>query len=63
MAISASEAETAGITFGGTFFGYLATSGFVLSSAVGEHAAIAGAVAALAVLGYHAYAGNVVKGA
>ena len=63
MAISATEAETAGVTFGGTFFGVLAASGFDLSTALGEHAAIAGAVAALAVLGYHAYSGNVVKGA
>lgn len=63
MAISASEAETAGVTFGGTFFGYLASAGFALSTAVGEHAAIAGAIAALSVLGYHAYSGNVVKGA
>ena len=59
MAITASEAETAGVTFGGAFFGYLASGGFDLSSAIGEHAVIVGAVAALATLGYHAYAGNV----
>ena len=59
MAITASEAETAGVTFGGTFFGYLASGGFALSTAVGEHATIAGAIAALGVLGYHVYQGNV----
>ena len=63
MAITASEAETAGVTFGGAFFGTLAAGGFVLTTALGEHAAIAGAVAALAVLGYHAYSGNVKVGA
>ena len=63
MAITASEAETAGATFGATFFGYLASGGFALSQSVGEHAAIAGAIAALGVLGYHAYQGNVKTGA
>lgn len=63
MTISASEAETAGITFGGAFLGYLASAGFTLSTTIGEHAAIAGGVAALAVLGYHAYSGNVLGAA
>lgn len=59
MAITATEAETAGVTFGATFFGYLVSARFVLTGAVLEAAAITGVIAAFAALGYHAYTGNV----
>ena len=57
MTITLSEAETALVTFGGALFGYLASAGFALSQVAFEHGAIAGAVAALSVLGYSAYTG------
>ncbi len=57
--ITTSTLESAAVTFFGGFFGYLAAAGFALSGADAEHGAIVGAVAALAVLGYHAVSGNV----
>lgn len=59
MAITATEAETAGITFVGALLGYIAQAGFDLSTVNFEHGAVVGAIAAIGVLGYHAYTGNV----
>jgi hypothetical protein len=56
--ITASTAESAAITFAGGLVGYLASAGFAVTGAAVEHGAIVGAIAALTVLGYHAYSGN-----
>jgi hypothetical protein len=56
--ITANTAETAAITFAGGLVGYLASAGFAVTGAAVEHGALVGAIAALAVLGYHAYSGN-----
>jgi hypothetical protein len=59
MVITLGEAEGAALTWAAAFFGYIASGGFVLSQAVGTAAGVTGAIAALAFLGYNAYAGNV----
>ena len=59
MAITADTGETALVTFAGGLLGYIATAGFDLSATAFGHGAIVGGIAALGVLGYHAYVGNV----
>jgi uncharacterized membrane protein YebE (DUF533 family) len=59
MTITATEGETALATFASAFLGVLVSASFVLTSAVVETAAITGLIAALGVLGYHVYSGNV----
>jgi hypothetical protein len=57
--ITLGEGESALGTFGAAFFGYLISAGFVFTDSTVSHAAIVGAVAALAFLGYNVVAGNV----